>query len=102
MDASDCVKREHGNYELDRRGHFLTSSASRSSLSSGFSVSILYFLNYLIQFPDFGFSSVFFHSNVLKKIDMTQKSDSVSFQLAFTCSKSAIETLKKGVKYVQS
>ena len=67
-----------------------------------FSVSILYFLNYLIQFPDFGFSSVFFHSNVLKKIDMNQKSDSVSFQLAFTCSKSAIETLKKGVKYVQS
>ena len=68
----------------------------------GFSVSILYFLNYLIQFPDFGFSSVFFHSNVLKKIDMSQKPDGVSFQLTFTCSKPAIETREKGVKYVQS
>ena len=35
MAASDCVKREHGNYELDRCGYFLTSSASHSSLSNG-------------------------------------------------------------------
>ena len=37
----------------------------------------------------------------LKHINTDAVSHKVTFQLAFTCSKSTIETLEKGVKYVK-